>query len=246
MRRPRVVPALLCDGEDLVITRRFAPYRYAGDVANALRVFNEKEADELLLLDISASRAGRRPDPGLLRDWSAECFMPLTFGGGIGTVEQAESVLRTGVERIALTSAASPELIAAISASSGSQSVVAGVEAVPDGRGGYCVAHPGPIVPLADRLRVLRDAGAGEILVHARDRDGTLAGYDLGMARAAAAAVDVPVMLLGGCSGLPDMRAAFAAGIASAAVGARFCLHGRLDAVLITYPGEAEILALAP
>lgn len=249
MTRPRVVPALLCDGEDLVVTRRFAPYRYAGDVLNSLRVFNEKEADEIVVLDISATVQGRAPDPARIAEWAAECFMPMTYGGGIADCAQAERVLRAGVERVLLTTAAADYgLVAQLAAACGSQSVVAGIDARRQADGTMEVVvgagRRALGMPLIDHARRLRDAGVGEILLHAIDRDGTMGGYDLDLLRAAASAVDAPVMLLGGAGGLSDMRAALAAGASAAVAGARFALHGRHDAVLLSYPDAVDIAAL--
>lgn len=249
MTRPRVVPVLLCDGEDLVVTRRFAPYRYAGDVLNSLRVFNEKEADEIVVLDISATAQHRVPDPARIAEWAAECFMPMTYGGGIVDCAQAEAVLRAGVERVVLTTAAADYgLIAQLAAACGSQSVLAGID-VRRGAGGATEVLVGSgsgtlDMPLLDHARRLRDAGVGEILLHAIDRDGTMDGYDLDLLRQVVAVVDAPVMLLGGAGGLPDMRAALAAGASAAAAGARFALHGRHDAVLLSYPDAAAIAGL--
>lgn len=251
MTRPRIVPVLLLDGEDLVVTRHFRPYRYAGDVHNSLRIFNEKEADEIVVLDISATSAGRAPDPVRIGDWASECFMPMTYGGGITTCVQAEAVLRAGVERIAVTSAAGDyALVSAMAAACGSQSVVAGVDVRRDPAG-----RPEVVIgrgrrrlgtPLADHLRRLRDAGAGEIVLHAIDRDGTLAGYDLDLLRSVVGAVEAPIMLLGGAGGVVDLRAALAAGAAAAAAGAYFSLYGRHDAVLLSYPDESAIAGMAP
>lgn len=248
MTWPRVVPVLVCDGDDLVVTRRFAPYRYAGDALNSLRIFNEKEADEIVVLDISATGAG--PDLRRIAAWAAECFMPLTYGGGIASVSQAEAVLRCGVERIAVTTAASDyALVAGCVAACGAQSVVAGIDVrrTPAGEP-QAVVERGrrPLGRgLIDHARRLRDAGAGEILLHAVDRDGTRDGYDLDLLRLVAGAVDVPVALLGGAGSPADLRAALRAGAAAAAAGALFALHGRLDAVLIAYPDADAIAGMA-
>jgi imidazole glycerol-phosphate synthase subunit HisF len=247
--RPRVVPVLLCEGGDLVVTRGFRRYRYAGDPLNCLRIFNEKEADEIMILDLTASEEGRPPDAGRIGRLASQCFMPVTYGGGIRTLAQAEALLRAGVERIMLTSAAIDyRLIADLSASFGAQSVVVGIDVVHD-RAGRCWpavmrARRKLGLELVDHVRRLRDAGAGEILLHAVDRDGRRSGYDLDLVRAITGQIDVPVVILGGARGLPDFRAGLSAGASAVAGGACFMLHGRHEAVLITYPTADDIAGL--
>lgn len=249
MPRPRVIPILLFNGEGLVKSESFARHVYIGDPLNTLRIFNEKEADEIVVLDISATREGRGPDFGRLRDWAGECFMPLTYGGGISTLEQAESCLRAGIEKVAINSAGvrDPGLLSAISRHVGCQSVVAAVDVRRDRQGRVRVVVDGARrmldVPLRDHLCRMRDAGAGEIMLQDADRDGSAKGYDLELFAEAVRAVDVPVIAAGGAGSLADLGRVLSVGASAAGAGRLFCLYGRFRAVLITYPEPAEIEA---
>ncbi|MGH7526466.1 MAG: AglZ/HisF2 family acetamidino modification protein [Gemmatimonadales bacterium] len=247
---PRVIPSLLLSGNRLVKSTRFERPVYVGDPVNAIRIFNEKEVDELVLLDIDATREGRGPNVRLLADIASECFMPLAYGGGLTTVEQMREVLSLGMEKVVLNTVAftDPAVVRAAADRFGSSSVVVSVDARRRRWGGYRVmSHAGGrdtrIDPVQHAVR-MQETGAGELLLNSIDRDGTLSGYDLDLIRQVAAAVDIPVVAGGGASGLHDFRSAVDAGASAVAAGALFVFQGPHRAVLITFPARAELEAL--
>lgn len=249
MLRSRLIPVLLLKGEGLVKTTQFKDPKYVGDPINAVRIFNEKEVDELVFLDVTASREGRQPNYEMVARIASECFMPLGYGGGIRTMEQAQRLLAIGVEKVILNGVALDDLklVTEIADRFGSQAVVGAIDfkktlfgfKVFDHRKAATVG-----MEPADYARRLAEAGAGEILVNSVDRDGTRGGYMIETVRAVADAVEVPVIASGGADGLADIRAAVVDGHASgAAAGAMFVYHGKHRAVLITYPSQDEIIA---
>lgn len=251
MHRPRLIPCLLLDGNKLVKTTRFERPAYVGDPINTLKIFNEKEVDELIVLDIGASKSGAPPNFELVASIASECFMPMCYGGGIRSIGDAERLIASGVEKIAINSAAldRPELIGEIARRYGSSSVVVGIDVRKAWLRGQHVWHSGQRKStgrkVLDWARQATDAGAGELLLNAVDRDGTLQGYDLDLVREVTAAVTVPVIACGGASGLPDCKAVIAeAGASAAAAGALFVYKGPHRAVLINYPTPAQLQEL--
>lgn len=248
MLRTRVIPCLLLRGEGLVKTVRFKEPRYVGDPINAIRIFNDKEVDELILLDITASREGRGPAFGAIRDFASECFMPVGYGGGIRSLADAREVLALGIEKVILNTMAlrRPELIAELSREFGAQAVVVSIDARKKLLGGYEVmaaagSEKTGLAPV-DHAKRMVALGAGEIFLNAIDRDGTGSGYDIALVRSVAQAVQVPVIACGGAGSLADFSAAVNDGQASAvAAGSMFVFHGKHRAVLITYPGRDEL-----
>jgi cyclase len=246
----RVIPCLLLLDGGLVKSKRFARPRYIGDPINAVRIFNDKYVDELIFLDISASRNGAEPDYDLVSRIAGECFMPLCYGGGIRKLEQARRLVTSGVEKIAVNSMAidHPEFLSELSDELGASSVVAGIDFIRDWRGKPRVYHPGrrrttSISPV-EQARAVVAAGAGEILLNSVDRDGMRSGFDLEVVRDVAQAVPVPVVACGGADCLADMRAAIDAGASAAAAGSMFVFYGPLKAVLISYPEYAAVRSL--
>lgn len=253
MRRTRVIPVLLLKGRSLYKTTRFKKPVYVGDPINAVKIFNDKGVDELIILDIAATREGREPDLGYLREFSEECFVPLCYGGGIRSLTTAEAVLKVGVEKVAVNTAAllQPRLIREIADVVGSQSVVAAMD-VSRGRFGKLrlvrtspKIRPMPMAPV-DWAKRMQDCGAGEILVNSVDRDGTGKGYDLEAIKAVAGAVDVPVIACGGAGNLADFSRAVEVGAAAVAAGQMFVFHGPHRAVLINYPELGTLEELLP
>lgn len=250
MLKHRVIPALLLRDGGLVKTRQFKDAKYVGDPINAIRIFNEKEVDELMVLDIVASKHGQEPDYAMIELFAGECFMPLCYGGGVRTVEQAARIFDLGVEKISLQSAAINDisLISRIAERFGSQSVVVSVDIKRNWlkRPGLYESSTGKIHKLAwlDFARQAVAAGAGEVLINAVDRDGEMQGMDLDLIREASTALTVPLIALGGVGSLQDIKAAVDAGASAVAAGAFFVFHGPHRAVLITYPlyQELEIL----
>jgi cyclase len=249
--RKRIIPCLLLSGSGLVKTVKFKDPKYVGDPINAIRIFNDKEVDELILLDIKATLEGRGPPLARLRDIVDECFMPLAYGGGIRAVEDAQAVLSLGVEKVVLNSvaAASPALVTRIAAEYGAQAVVASIDARRKLFGGHeCVTHAGTrktgVDPVAMARRMV-EAGAGELFVTAVDRDGTMTGYDVDLVASVAAAVPVPVIACGGAGSVDHLRSVLVEGHASAAAaGSLFVFTGPHRAVLITYPPREQLQEL--
>jgi len=247
MLRARLIPCLLVHNRGLVKTVGFAEPKYVGDPINAVRIFNEKEVDELVVLDIDATVKGAEPDYGMIRDLAAECRMPLCYGGGVTSVEQAAKIVKLGVEKVSMSAAAieRPDLVAAAARHLGSQSVVVVLD-VKRGRGGrYEVwTHNATRNTGLDPVAVAQDMerrGAGELVVNSIDQDGVMKGYDLDVARAVRAVTSVPLTILGGAGSLQDVEAAVREfGLVGAAAGSLFVFKGVFRAVLINYPNRAR------
>lgn len=250
MLKTRVIPCLLLRGAGLVKTTRFKDPKYVGDPINAIRIFNDKEVDELVLLDITASREGRGPAFATIEEVASECFMPLAYGGGIGSVDDVRRILRLGVEKVVFNHAAwrAPEVLRDASREFGSQAIVASIDVKRKLLGRYEVfADGGTRATGADPIEYakrMEDAGAGEIFLAAIDRDGTMSGYDLDLVAKVSAAVAVPVIACGGAGRTDDFAKAVASGAGAVAAGAMFVFHGPHRAVLITYPTPAELQAI--
>lgn len=246
----RIIPCLLLRGEGLVKTVRFRDAKYIGDPINAVRLFNDLEVDELIFLDIDATAKGREPQYERIAEIAGEAFMPICYGGGVTSFEQAARLFKSGVEKVALTTALveKPELVREIADTFGEQAVVAGIDVKKDwlGKprtmigGGKRKAGYDPVA-LAVRAAEL---GAGEILLTSVDREGTYHGYDLDLVAAVSAAVPIPVIAHGGCGGLPDLRQAIDAGASAAAAGSLFIYKGPHRAVLVNYPKRARLREL--
>lgn len=247
MLKHRVIPCLLLQNGGLVKTQRFGNPKYVGDPINAIRIFNDKEVDELMVLDISASKERREPNYSLIEQFAGECFMPLCYGGGIRSVEQTRQLIALGVEKVCLQSAAFEDtsLISRIAEQFGSQSVVASVDVKKSWLGNPCLysAASGKKLsqPLFSYLAQLVSAGAGEVLLNAVDRDGEMTGMDLDLIREVSAALSVPLIAAGGVGTLADIKMAVEAGASAVAVGSFFLFHGPHRAVLITYPLYQEL-----
>lgn len=248
MLRPRIIPCLLLrGGTALVKTIKFGEPRYVGDPLNAIRIFNEKEVDELVLLDISATTEGREPDCARLAELAGECFMPAAYGGGLRTLAAIGRVLATGFEKVVLGTVAAedPALIAAAAREFGAQSVVACLDVQRDWRGRPLVVTRGATRKTGETAlaaaRRLAGLGVGELLLQAVDRDGTMRGYDLELVREVAGEVNIPVIACGGAGSFADLRAALDAGATSAAAGSLFVFYGPHRAVLISYPEAEEV-----
>ena len=245
--RPRIIPVLLIDDRDLVKTKQFGHPTYLGDPVNAVKIFNLKGIDEMSILDISATKRGREPDFELLEDIASQAFMPLGYGGGIRTVEQARRLLAIGYEKVVLNTALMehPELITEIATLVGSQSVVASIDAIKDKQGYTCVVSDGsrkfPITPV-ELAKKAEKLGVGEIFLNSVDCDGIMDGYDVDLVRSVADAVRIPVTACGGAGGISDLKNVLQDGHAHAAAGgSMFVFYGKLRAVLITAPSEKEL-----
>lgn len=249
MYRNRVIPCLLLRGNGLVKTRRFKDPVYVGDPVNAVRIFSEKEADELVLLDIDASRTGAEPSYDLIAEIAGECFMPLAYGGGVRTLDQIRRLIRSGVEKVVINSAAleSTSVITDGAREFGSQAMVGAVDVKRALLGGYRVVGKSATVEagvsLEDHVRRLADAGIGELFLNSVDRDGQMAGYDLDLIRRVVARVHVPVVASGGAGTVEHLiEAVRDAGASAVAAGSMFVFHGKHRAVLINYPRAVKFV----
>jgi cyclase len=251
MLRPRIIPCLLIRKKGLVKTVKFGATKYVGDPINAVKIFNEKEADELIVLDIDATANGAEPDFALIQKLAAECRMPLCYGGGVKTVEQAKRIIGLGVEKVALSSAAlaDPKLITAIAAEIGSQSVVVVLDVKKSLFGKYEVythnGQKGSGRSPVDLAREAESLGAGEIVINSIDLDGQMKGYDLDLAQRVRAAITLPMSVLGGAGSLDDIgKLIRTCGVVGASAGSLFVFKGSYRAVLINYPTGVERDAL--
>jgi cyclase len=254
MLRPRIIPCLLVHNGGLIKTVRFKDPKYVGDPLNAVRTFNEKEVDELIVLDIDASVLGRAPDYRMIENLAAECRMPLCYGGGVNSVAHAERIIRLGVEKVAMSSAAieNPDLIGGVADAVGRQSVVVVLDVKRDMFGRYTVCmRNGRVNTKLDPFEIAKSAqsrGAGEIVVNSIDNDGAMSGYDFRLAERMRAAIDTPMTVLGGAGSLKDLADLVARfKIVGAAAGSLFVFKGKYRAVLISYPTYKDKKAiLAP
>jgi cyclase len=247
MLKHRVIPCLLLRNGGLVKTFKFGNPKYVGDPINAIKIFNDKEVDELMVLDITASKENRGPNYDLLEQFAGECYMPLCYGGGIATADQARRLFELGVEKVCLQTAALNDLkiVEEIANQCGSQSVLISIDVKKNWFGNYELysASKGKSVQ-KDWMQFLKDAvsaGVGEVVLNAVDRDGTMQGMDLNLIKQGASSVKVPLVASGGVSSLSDIKQAIEAGASAVSAGAFFVFQGPHRAVLITYPQYKEL-----
>jgi len=248
VHRARVIPCLLIRGNGLVKTRKFKDPVYVGDPVNAMRIFSEKEVDEIVLLDIDASREGREPNYELIAEMAGEAFMPAAYGGGIRNLDQVRRLIRAGIEKVVINTAAteSTDVIRAAADVFGNQAVVGAVDVKRTILGGYRVVAKSATVEikagLEEHVQNLIAAGVGEIFVNSVDRDGMMEGYDLHLIRSVTQIVNVPVIACGGAGTVDHLSQAVREGGASAvAAGSMFVFHGKRRAVLINYPMHLDL-----
>jgi cyclase len=231
MKIKRIIPCLLLRNNGLVKTIKFKDSIYIGDPINAVRIYNEKEVDELIFLDIDATREKKEPPFGMIRNLAGECFMPFAYGGGIETLSQIEEIIKSGAEKIVINT------------------IVVSIDVKKRIIGGKTVHISGGRIdtgmnPL-EYAKEMEDQGAGEIFINSIDRDGTMEGYDIELIKSISKAVNIPVIACGGAGNLEDLKLAVCKGGASAAAaGSLFVFHGKRRAVLITYPSYKEISEL--
>lgn len=253
MFRPRVIPVLLLKGTGLVKTIRFDKRKavYLGDPINAVRLFNDFEADELIILDITASIERRTISAELVKKIGDEAFMPFSVGGGIGTVAEIKSLLAAGAEKVVINTSSIyiPQLIREAASQFGNQSIVVSIDVRGNLWGQYhMVIEDGTRVVKKDPIRhayEMEQLGAGEIFVNFIDNDGTMKGYDLDYIKRFSGNLSIPVIACGGAGKLNHLREGIVSGGASAvAAGSMFVFHGDRKAVLINYPDRRELLEL--
>jgi cyclase len=245
---PRVIPCLLLRGTGLVKTTKFADPKYVGDMINAVRIFNDKEVDEIIILDIEAHAGRGRIQWDLVTKTASEAFMPMCYGGGVTSVDEIKRLLKAGVEKVSINTAAhdDPRLVENAVKTFGSQAIVGAIDVKKSFLGKYVVvSHGGDrkrSVEVAAWAKALERAGAGEILINSVDRDGTQAGYDLELVRQVTSAVRVPVIASGGAGRLEHFAQAIESGASAVAAGSMFVFHGPHRAVLITYPDRKDLV----
>jgi cyclase len=243
----RLIPVLQIEKKRLVKTISFKESIYLGDPINAVRIFNEKEVDELVLLDISASRDGLEPDYEQLKKITSECFIPTGYGGGIKTLDQVKRIIDLGVEKVVISSSSiNYKFIEEAAYSCGSQSVVVCIDAKKTFFGGYKVYGMGGTKLISDNpiLHAKRvvDSGAGEVFIQSIDQDGKMKGFDIDLTKIVTNAVSVPVVALGGAGSLNDIKDVLKySGATSVAAGSIFVFKGKHKGILISYPGYEQL-----
>jgi cyclase len=252
MIRPRLIPALLLKGQGLVKTVKFKDPKYLGDPINIVRIFNDKEVDELIFLDILATPEQRRPAFELLGKITSECFMPMGYGGGIRRLDDVKVLLSLGIEKVILNAVAveNPAFVTEAADYAGSQAVVVSMDVKRGLLGKYEVfIHSGKTATGLDPVRHAQEMerrGAGELFINSIDRDGTMQGYDLDLIRRVTQAVGIPVVACGGAGSVEHLAEAIRAGASAAAAGSLFVFQGPLRGVLISYPSREELARLLP
>jgi cyclase len=248
MLQTRVIPVLLLHNKGLVKTVKFKEPRYVGDPINAIKIFNEKEVDELIFLDIDASKKRQEPDFDLIGRFASECFMPVCYGGGIRSIEQIRRLFSLGIEKVSLNHSAYEErqLIREASEQFGAQSIIVTIDVKKNLLGKYQiydhVSGKTKKEDVASYAKEVANLGAGELLINSVDKDGTQKGYDTLLLKTISSMVSVPVIACGGAGSLDDFRKAKAeGGVSAAAAGSFFVFHGKHRAVLITYPKYEEL-----
>lgn len=248
MLRPRIIACLLLKDQGLVKGQAFKNHQYVGDPINAVQIFNSKEADEILFLDISATAENRTPSKETIQRIADQCLLPFGVGGGINTVESARAVLAAGAEKICLNTAAmqNPNLVSSCAEVFGSQSVVVSIDVKrnPKKQTEYELtthcgtkSFPGHPIEMAIQMEKM---GAGEILLNSIDHDGLQCGYDTSLIYEMSRSVRIPVIASGGAGKYGDFKAALQSGASAVAAGSLFVFHGRRKAVLISYPNPEE------
>ena len=247
MLRPRILPSLLIHENGLVKTVNFKNPKYVGDPINAVKIFNEKEVDELAVFDIDATVLGKEPNYSLIERLASQSMMPLCYGGGVKTVEQAQRIFSLGIEKIALSSAVlqNPQLITVIADRVGEQSVIVVLDVKKKLLGGYEVyTHNGKKATGINPFKFVAAAqklGAGEIVINSIDKDGVMKGYDLDLIAKVREKISLPMTVLGGAGSLDDIEKVINQhGVIGVAAGSLFVFKGPYKAVLINYPTQLE------
>jgi len=248
MKRARIIPVLLLHNNGLVKTIKFDNGKYIGDPINTVKIFNDKQCDEIILLDISATKQNKEINFKLVEELASECFMPLAYGGGIYKIDQIEKLLKIGIEKIVLNSVLVKDLsfLETVVKYYGSSTIVASVDVKKNLFGKYVIySHSKIKVPdtaLLDFLKEIENCGAGELMINSVDVDGLMSGYDLKLAKMVSDHLSIPSILCGGCGSFDNIANLFLnTHISAAAAGSFFVYHGPHKAVLINYPSPKQI-----
>ena len=250
MNNVRVIPTLLLKGQGVYKTIKFKNPVYIGDPINTVKIFNEKEVDELIFLDIDATPCRKEPDYNLIKDIASEAFMPVAYGGGIKSLKEIEIILRLGIEKIVINSSffRDSDLILSAAKVFGSQSIVVALDFKKNFFGKYELFSNGGRTKQSlngiEAAHLAQERGAGEIILTSIDRDGTFLGYDLSLIQMLVPQVNIPIVVQGGASCLDDFAAAIRMGASAVAGGSIFVYYGKHRAVLLTYPDRDSLLGL--
>jgi cyclase len=234
----------------IVKTQKFKNPIYVGDPVNAVKIFNDKEVDELIFLDITATAQGRKPNLRYIAEIATEAFMPLCYGGGLSNLEDIRAVIKAGIEKVSVNSALEkdPDLISRAADVLGSSSTVASIDVKKDFWGKYRVvvrnSSKSLSMPVLEFAQIMEQKGAGEIVLNSVDRDGMMEGFDLDLIRDVSRSVGIPVIASGGAGNLAHLKQAIDAGASAVAAGSMFVFQGKHRAVLISYPSQTELAGL--
>ncbi len=247
MYRPRVIPCLLLQGEGLVKTTNFKNPIYIGDPMNAIRIFNDFQADEIVLLDITATREKRCISHDFVQEVSEEAFVPFAVGGGISTLEDVRAMFARGADKVIINTAAlqNPSLVTQAANIFGSQSIVVSLDVKREGNKNtvfHTNATQNTNEDVVSLAKYMESAGAGELIITSVDAEGTMAGYNLELYRQVASAVRIPIIASGGAGTLEDLKPAIDAGASAVAAGSLFVYSGKNKGILINYPDHEELL----
>lgn len=246
METPRIIPILLLRGTGLYKTLKFKEPKYIGDPLNAVKIFNDKEVDELIILDITASIENKKPNYDLLYQLAGECFMPLAYGGAVSSIEEIKKLISLGIEKVSINSnAVNLDFIRQAAEVFGSSTIVVSMDVKKNFWGKYEVftksgTNNTKIEPAKFAAEITK-AGAGELLVNSIDRDGTMQGYDFELIKSVSSEIDIPVIACGGAGDVSHLKQAVNSGASAVAAGSMFVFHGKHRAVLISYPDQEVI-----
>ena len=247
----RIIPSLLLKDKGLVKGVNFSNFKYIGDPINAVRIFNDKQVDELFFFDISATQENRTISFNLIEKLANECFMPFAVGGGINSIENISKLIKLGVEKVSINTHAveDPDFISKSAGIFGSQAIVVSIDVIKSANGRYSIAtnsgkNKENVCPL-DHAKLMEKKGAGELVVTSIDKDGTQDGYDKNLMKMIADAVSIPVIAGGGAGDLNHfVELHKELNVSAATAGSFFVFHGKLNAVLISYPTKAQLRSL--
>ncbi len=248
MSRPRVIPALLIRGNGLYKGIKFKDHKYVGDPINAIKIFNDKEVDELCVFDIQATIDNKEPNYELIKAFATECFMPCCYGGGIQKIEHAQKIFSLGIEKVSIGAAAytNKKIVSEIAQQFGASSTVVCIDYKKNIFGKNLVhINQGKenikLDPL-DFARMMESEGAGELIINSIDRDGTMQGYDIEILEKISSTVTIPTIGLGGAGKITDLGKAIKIGkVGAAAAGSMFVFYGKLKGVLVNFPTLEEL-----
>jgi cyclase len=248
MRRVRIIPVLTLQNEKLVKTIRFKNPTYIGDPINAVKIFNEKEVDEIVILDITATKEKREPNYNKIEEIASEAFMPFAYGGGITKLSQIEKLFKLGIEKVVLNSVLESNmgLVSEAAKIFGSQSIVASIDVKKNLFGktnAYKISGTTKIdIPLLDFVKQLEEVGVGEFFINSIDKDGTYSGYDLDLINQLSTKVNIPIVACGGASSIDSFLPAIQHGASAVAAGSMFVYTGSTRGILINYPKQEDLV----